>query len=346
MESAQSALSAAAKHVDETDHPYAGPHGEDAGYGVKVIALHEFLLGEFRPVTLILLCAVAAVLLIACVNVANLLLVRAVSREKETAVRRALGATTGRLVAQWITESAVLALLGGALGSIAAIWGVKLLVHLSPATLPGVANIRIDSRVLAFTFAVTCLVCLLFGLAPGLASVKMTWGTRGTTRHSRRAASWLVTGEVALAVMLMIGAGLLIKSFSRLTHVNPGFNPSHMLLVRTDFTRPTMPPERAAFYCGLREKLAQLPGVISATVGDPPVGGGGVNAGSGDPFGIKGQSDDAANGPVTQFANLSFVGLDYFRTLEIPLRARAAHSRLRGTRDSRGRIPGLRSIPK
>ena len=128
LETAQAALSVAAKHVDETEHPYTGPHGEDAGYRVKVVTLHEQLLGEFRSVTLILLCAVAAVLLIACVNVANLLLVRALAREKETAVRRALGATTARLVAQWIAESAVLASLGGALGSMAAVWGVKLLV--------------------------------------------------------------------------------------------------------------------------------------------------------------------------------------------------------------------------
>jgi predicted permease len=121
--------------------------------------------------------------------------------------------------------------------------------------------------------------------------------------------------------MLMIGAGLLLKSFSRLIHVDPGFNPSHLLLVRTGFVRGTSRAERTAFYTGLREKLAALPGVTSATMGDLPVGGGGVNAGAGDPFGIKGKSYDASTGPMTQFANLTAAGVDYFHTFEIPLRA-------------------------
>jgi putative ABC transport system permease protein len=328
LAAAQSALSAAAKHVDETEHPYMGPHGEDAGYGVTVVTLHDQFLGEYRTVTLLLLGAVAVVLLIACVNVANLMLVRAVSREKEIAVRRALGATSLRLMAQWLTESAVLALLGSALGTLAAMWGVKLLATLSPAASSalnqsahrigsGVARIGVDARALAFTLAVSCLVCLLFGLAPALASARMTWGTRGTTRHSRRAASLLVTAEVALAFMLMIGAGLLLKSFSRLTHVDPGFNAAHLLILRSDFSRNTSRTERVQFYQALREKLAALPGVTSATVGDLPVGGGGINAGSGDPFGIKGKSYDTAN----QFASLSGAGVDYFRTFEIPMRA-------------------------
>jgi len=328
LATAQAALSAAAKHVDETEHPYAGPHGEDAGYGVTVVTLHDQFLGEYRTVTLILLSAVAAVLLIACVNVANLLLVRAVSKEKETAVRRALGATNARLMGQWLTESAVLTVIGGALGTLAAVWGVKLLAALSPAASSalnqsahrigsGVARIGIDGRALAFTIAISCLVCVLFGLAPALTSARMTWGTRGSTRRSRRAASLLVTAEVALAFMLMIGAGLLLKSFSRLTHVDPGFNASHLLILRTDFNRGTSRTERVQFYQGLREKLAALPGVTGATVGDLPVGGGGINAGSGDPFGIKGKSYDAAN----QFASLSSAGVDYFRTLEIPMRA-------------------------
>ncbi len=332
LAAAQAALSAAAKHVDETEHPYMGPHGEDAGYGVTVVSLHDQFLGQYRTVTLLLLGAVALVLLIACVNVANLLLVRAVSREKETTVRRALGATTARLMAQWIGESAALALIGGALGSLAAIWGVKLLVRLSPAALggmnasaqkigTGVAAISVDTRALVFTLAVSCIICVLFGLAPALASARMTWGARGATRHSRRAASILVTAEVALAVTLMIGAGLLLKSFSRLTRVNPGFNPSHLLTLRTDFARQTTPPRRAAFYEALREKLAALPGVTSATVGPMPVRGGGINARSGDPFGIKGRSYDSSSGPGTQFATLTPVGIDYFKTLEIPLHA-------------------------
>jgi putative ABC transport system permease protein len=337
LRTAQAALSIAAKHVDETEHPYSGPHGEDAGYGVKVVTLHDQLLGEFRTVTLILLCAVAAVLLIACVNVANLLLVRTLSREKETSIRRALGATGARLIAQWITESALLASLGGALGLIAAIWGVKLLVRLSPAALPDVAKIGIDGRALAFTTAISCLVCLAFGLAPAIASVRTTWGARGATRRSRGAASLLVTAEVTLAVMLMIGAGLLLKSFSRLTQVDPGFNAAHLLTMRTDFARNTSPMERVRFYTELRERLASLPGVISATTGALPLRGGGINAGSGDPFGVKGQAYDAATGPVTQFANLTSAGVDYFRTFQIPLRA----GRVFSAKDSAGESPSV-----
>ena len=338
LQTAQAALSVAAKHVDETEHPYAGPHGEDAGYSAKVVTLHDQLLGEFRTVTLILLCAVAAVLLIACVNGANLLLVRAVSRDRETSVRRALGATGTRLARQWITESAVLVFLGGALGSIAAVWGAGLLTTLSPAALPSAsAKIAVDGRALAFTVAVCCAVCVLFGLAPALASARMNWGTRGATRHSRRAASLLVTAEVALAAMLMIGAGLLLKSFSRLTQVEPGFDAAHLLTLRTDFARNTSPAERAEFYTELRDRLALLPGVISATTGALPLRGGGINAGSGDPFGIKGKSYDTTTGPVTQFANLTSAGVDYFRTFQIPLR----DGRVFTARDYEGEFPSF-----
>jgi putative ABC transport system permease protein len=131
----------------------------------------------------------------------------------------------------------------------------------------------------------------------------------------------LITAEVALAVMLMIGAGLLLKSFSRLTNVNPGFNPSHLLTMYADFARGTSRTERTTFYTRLRAKLAAIPGVVGAAEGSLPVRGGGVNAGSGDPFGIKGTSYDTSSGPITQFANLAFAGVDYFKTLEIPMRA-------------------------
>ncbi|MGA3187811.1 MAG: ABC transporter permease [Bryobacteraceae bacterium] len=322
LQAAQSALEAVAKHVDETLHPYNGPHGEDAGYRVQVVSFRDQFLGDFRTVTLILLCAVVAVLLIACVNVANLLLVRAVSREKETTVRRALGATSARLAAQWMAESAVLALLGGALGSIAAAWGVKVLVRLSPSALPGVAKISVDTRALAFTFVISFIVCILFGLAPVLASAKMNWGTRGSTRHSRRAASFLITAEVALAVILMISSGLLFKSFARLRNVDPGFNASHLLTMQTQFpaTQPVTKIRSRAFYAELQEKLTALPGVVDATIGNLPIRGALLNPGGGDPFMIKGRAYDSG-GSIGQFANMTIVGPNYFRTLQIPLRS-------------------------
>jgi len=220
-----------------------------------------------------------------------------------------------------MTESAVLALLGGAAGSIAAIWGVKLLIKLSPAALPGMAKIAVDVRALLFTLAISAIICVLFGLAPLLASTRITWGARGVSRHNRRASSLLVTAEVALAVMLLISAGLLLKSFSRLRRVDPGFNPVHLLTMQLQFP-PSVPQfngRTIAFYSELREKLASLPGVISATVGGWPVRGGDANARGGDPFLLKGRPYDE-NG-TGQFANLNIVGLDYFRTFEIPLRA-------------------------
>jgi hypothetical protein len=167
MEAAQASVTAAAKHLEETIHPYRGPNGEDPGYRAKVISLHDQLLGDYRTGTLILLSAVALVLLIACVNVANLLLARAAGREKEIAVRRALGASSARLARQWMTEAAVLALAGGAAGALVSGWGVALLRALSPDS-PEIARIGIDGRALAFTFGISCLVCVMFGLAPAL----------------------------------------------------------------------------------------------------------------------------------------------------------------------------------
>jgi uncharacterized low-complexity protein len=165
MGAAQSALDAVAGHLEETLKLYRGPNGEDAGYGVKIVSLRDQMLGEFRLGTWILLCAVAAVLLIALVNLAHLMLVRAVSREKEFAVRRAIGATDARLIRQWMTEGALLSALGGSLGAMASIWGVRALVALSPAALPGVAKIA-DTRALAVTLAISAMVCVVSGLAP------------------------------------------------------------------------------------------------------------------------------------------------------------------------------------
>lgn len=163
---AQAALDPIAKHLDEAEHMYHGPNGEDAGYRVKIVSLHDELLGRFRAATILLLSAVAAVLLIALVNVANLLLVRAVSRQKEFAVRRAIGASEARLARQWIAEAAVLTAIGGTFGAIASVWGVRLLIALSPAALPAVARIGVNSRALALAFAIAALVSIVFGLAP------------------------------------------------------------------------------------------------------------------------------------------------------------------------------------
>ena len=315
LEAAQSAIDASVKHLNETVHPHWGPNGEDPGFRASVIPLHDELFGSFLFTTLILLCSVAAVLLIACANVANLLLVRAVAREKETAVRRALGATEGRLIQQWLTEAALLALIGGTLGSIAAVWGVRALTALSPSALPTAA---IDARALLFTLTISILACLFFGLAPG------AWRTAPSgvrvSRHRRRAASLLVTAEVALAVMLLIGAGLLLKSYARLRHVDPGFNPEHVLTMRIQYppTRPMMKTRLAAFFTELCDRIAAMPGVASAgAVSRLPVAGG-VNGRGGNPFSIEGQRW-YPNSPVPQIAHTQIVDPEYFHAMQIPL---------------------------
>jgi putative ABC transport system permease protein len=314
LPAAQSAIDASAKHLNETVHPHWGPNGEDPGFRASVISLHDELLGSLRATTLTLLCAVAAVLLIACANVANLLLVRAVAREKETAVRRALGATEGRLIQQWLTEAALLALIGGALGSIAAIWGVRALTLLSPAALPALG---VDGRALLFTLAISLLACLFFGLAPGLAP-----GARrvAPTRPRRRAASLLITAEVALAIVLLVGAGLLLKSYARLRHVDPGFNPEHVLTMRVQYppTRPLMRTRLAAFFTELCDRVAAIPGVVSAgAVSNLPVAGG-VNGRGGNPFSIEGQRW-YPNSPVPQMAHTQIIDPEYFHAMQIPL---------------------------
>ncbi len=319
LSAAQSVMDAAAKHFDETTHPFRGPHGEDAGYRVKVTSLHDELLGSFRSSVLVLICAVAAVLLIACVNVANLLWVRSVIREKETAVRRALGASQARLIRQWLTEAALIAGIGGTLGAIAASWGVRILIALSPATLPATTRIQVDARALGFTLAVSTAVCLFFALAPVLAGRRLHAHLRGA-RPKSRAASTLIAVETALAVMLLIGAGLLLKSFAILTHVNTGFNADHVVTMWVELSekRYSEPNRRLEFISNVRSQIEALPGVISATASSRIPVNSGANIRAADPFSIEGRSWNPS-GTVPQLAYYQVSDAAYFRTLQIPL---------------------------
>ncbi len=322
IEAAQASVTAAAKNIEETIHPYRGPNGEDAGYHAGVISLRQQLLGDYQAGTLILLGAVGLVLLIACVNVANLLVARATAREKEIAVRRALGASSTRLIRQWMTEAGVLAMLGGAAGVVASYGGVSTLRALSPTDLPAVAQIGVDGRALAFTFAISCLVCLLFGLAPSLAATRVNWGLRGS-RPRRRISSVLVTAEVALALVLLVGAGLLLKSFTRLREINPGFHPDHLLTIQMQLSRPRYEDvhRRIGYYSEVQERLRSLPGVISVSMVDwLPVARVGTNTDPGNPFSIEGRPWNP-NGSVRQVAHTAAAGLDYFHTMGIPLLA-------------------------
>jgi putative ABC transport system permease protein len=317
IEAAQAAVDAAVRHLIETDHPHYGPNGEDPGFRARVISLRDQLLGDFRQTTLILLSAVAALLLIACVNVANLLLVRAVAREKETTVRRALGASNGQLIRQWTIEAALLALLGGAVGAILARWGVPLLVRLSPVELPAIAKVAVDARTLLFTLAISIGTCIFFGLAP-LSTARLDW--RGA-RPKRAVAPVLIAVEVAIATILLVASGLLVRSFSELRRVDPGFKADHLLTFRLQYApaRPVIRQRASRFLSDVQKELASLPGVVSASAIDRlPAGGSGPGSLGGNPFSIEGRAFNS-NSPVPQLAHTQGAGVDYFKTLGIPL---------------------------
>jgi len=245
----------------------------NTGWNLRMVSLREQLVGNTRTTLFILLGAVGFVLLIACANVANLLLVRAASREREIALRTALGAGRSRIIRQMITESLLLALIGGALGAFLALWGVQLLVALSGDNIPHTSPVTIDATVLCFTLLISLLTGVLFGLAPALRTLKFNLtsslkeGGRGSgegpQRHRTRNA--LVVLESAVAVVLLIGAGLLVRSLLRLQHTNPGFNAQNVLTFRIDLPDTKYPtPEKAAqFFSQLEAQTSNLPGVES-----------------------------------------------------------------------------------
>ncbi len=275
---------------------------DSAGWMPRVIGLHDDLVGNVRPALLILLAAVGLVLLIACANVANLLLVRASSRQREIAIRKALGASRARLVRQMITESMLLATAGGALGLLVAVWGVAALVKFSPTDISRLGQISVDTSVLLFTLAVSVATGLVFGLAPAIHASNpnlqetLKDAARGATGGVRRnrLRSMLVVSEFALALMLLISAALLIRSFWQLSNVNPGFNSQNLLTARLWLPQPNLPetgpyfthPARVLLYKQVIEKLETLPGVKSVGgVSQLPMGGGRAAA----PVMIEGQ---------------------------------------------------------
>ena len=297
------------------------------GYTVNVVPLHQQMVGKIRKLLLVLLATVAFVLLIACANIANLLLARATSRQKEIAIRAALGAGRVRLIRQLLTESLLLSLVGGALGFLLAVWGSSLLVSLIPEDVPRVHEVSVDGRILAFTLLISFVTGVVFGLAPALQAAKLDLnaslkeGLRGTTAGLRenRFRGLLVVSEVAMAVVLMVSASLLIKSFVRLLEVKPGFNPSHVLTM--DVQLPNLPPSRyakeeaqTAFFAQLMDRIKALPGVQGAgSVVTLPLTGAFESTDliiEGRPKLPSGQEPDADYTTVTT---------DFFQTLQIPL---------------------------
>jgi len=243
----------------------------NAGWGVSLVPLHRELVGEVRPALLLLLGAVLLVLLIACANAANLKLARATTRESEIAVRIALGASRGQIFRQLLLENVLLACFAGLAGLLLAVLALVALRELSPLELPLQANTSLDVRLLGIAILISLFTGLLFGLLPALKGSQLNFQALrlgragGTARSTRRLRSALVVSEIALALMLLIGASLLIRSFSRLTAVDPGFDAKNVLLLRISLSSRRYPENHQVigFYNRLAERLAALPNVES-----------------------------------------------------------------------------------
>jgi len=257
---------------------------ENAGWRISVQRLQDQEVATIRPALLVFLGATSLVLLIACANVANLMLARAASRRKEFAIRISLGANRFRVLRQLLTESVVLALLGGATGLLLAYWLVDLFVAVSPKVLPGTGKVKVDATVLVFTFALSALTGLVFGLAPALQSLKLNLvnelkdGVKTSHAGRRiRLGEILVVMQVALALTLLIGAGLLSQTFLSLTRIQPGFNPENLLTVWLSLPMDKYKEKSqvTAFYRRTREALQSIPGVesVGAVSAGPQFGG-------------------------------------------------------------------------
>jgi putative ABC transport system permease protein len=296
----------------------------DRGWRPSLVPLRDELVGNVRPALLVLMAAVGFLLLMACVNVANLLLARGAARQKEIAIRTALGAGRGRIVAQLLSESVLLALAGGALGMALARGVVALVARLGPASIPRLAEATIDARLFLFALGVSVATGILFGIAPAMQSsgadlnaALTEVGRGGTTgRSGRMARNALVVAEVALAVVVLIGAGLLIRSFVRLRTADPGFQPSGLLTLRVPLAggRNAAPDRRIAFVQQVADRVAALPGVraVGAVSGLPLTGLGGGSA-----FAVGGRPAPAPE--QRPIALLRSVNSAYFHTMGIPL---------------------------
>jgi putative ABC transport system permease protein len=295
----------------------------NGGWGLQLERLQDSIVGQLRKLLLVLLAAVGLLLLIACANVANLTLVRAAARRRETAVRLALGASRVRVVRQLLTESLLLAFAGGALGVGLSVWLTALLVALSPKNTPRLDEAGVDARVLLFALGAAVLTGVVFGLAPALQASRTSLGEalkeggRGMAEARGRARGLLVVAEIAVSLVLLVGAGLLVKSFMRLQKVSPGFDASNVLTMRVSLpgARYPEPRKKAEFYASLTERLKSLPGVESAAATlSLPLNGSNFSVGrayirEGRPL----TPEESANSAY------SVVTPEYFRALRIPI---------------------------
>ena len=245
----------------------------DKGSGITLIPLKQDVVGDIQPTLLVLLAAVGFVLLIACVNVANLLLARSTGRTREFAIRSALGATRGRVIRQLLTESILLALSGGGLGLVLASWGLKGALAVLPEALPRAEEVHLDGRVLLFMLAVSVLAGILFGLAPALKNSQrdlqetLKEGGRGSSGPRHRAQRVFVVVEMALAVVLLAGAGLMIRSLSKLWSVDPGFDPHNVLTFDLSFPSAISSPDAIrATWRQIQDRLDAVPGIKASSL--------------------------------------------------------------------------------
>jgi putative ABC transport system permease protein len=296
---------------------------ENKNRSTVLIPLHERIVGESRRPLFVLFAAVSLVLLIACANFANLLLARAAEREREFVIRAALGAGRWRLIRQLLTESILVSLAGGELAVLLAIWGTSLLVALKPENLPRLQEIGIDMRVLGFTFAISLLTGVTFGLLPawaasrgGVSEALKEGGRSATAGGARqRMRSAFVVAELAFALILLVGAGLLIKTFWMLRSVEPGFNPDHLLTMRVELpeARYKEVDRQTRFRKQVLEGINSLPGVQAAMISELPLSGDSLNH----DFLIDGRPP-LSPGDEPSLESRSILG-DYFHTMQIPL---------------------------
>ncbi len=309
LQQAQTQLSAVMARL-EKDYP-----DDNMGEGVAVTPLQEDKAGSMRPALLMLGAAVGFLLLIGCANVANLQLARAAARSREVSIRAALGADRSRLVRQLLTESILLALIGGALGILVAAWAVPVLMAMAPPALTSFKEITLDRGVLLFSLIISLLTGVLFGLAPAFQASSanpndsLGEGERGSTASHSRSRSVLIATEVGLTLVLLIGAGLLIRSFGKVTKVDPGFTPENLLVFDVGLPPATDDAHNLAFYQQVVERVQAVPGVMR------------VGAVSRLPFsgGNSGRSFNLPGSDKNYDADIRVSTPDYFRTMNIPL---------------------------
>ncbi len=308
---------------------FPNDYRENAKWTVQLEPLQDAVVGQVRPLLWVLLGAVTMMLLTGCVNIANLLLARASGRQREVAIRQAMGAMRGRLIRQLLTESVILSLIAGVVGVTAAAWTVKLSLTLIPTKIPRLHEVGLDFRVLLFALAVSLITGVLFGLAPALEAsgislvehLKEAGRGSGRSKRQNRISSLLIVSEFAICMVLMMGAGLLVRSFWKLTQVDPGFNPNNVLAARIWLPRPNdpkadiyaKPEDRTTFTREVLRRVGSLPGVSSvAMTTNVPLSG----LANSLPITVEDRNTQAGETALAEFVGVS---PDYFKVLETPL---------------------------